>query len=38
MEILQFLGILLILSDLKDVGKVNRVHHWQIGLGMLIFG
>lgn len=33
---LKLAGALLLLSDLKDVPKTDRVHHWQIGLLLLL--
>jgi len=31
-------GVVLVLTDLNDVGKVDRVHHWQIGAFLILLG
>jgi hypothetical protein len=29
------IGVVLIVSDVADIGKVDRFHHWQLGVGIL---
>jgi hypothetical protein len=36
MNNLQLLGAFLFGHDLHDVPDVSRLHHWQLGLGMLL--
>lgn len=31
LEVFNLLGELLIWDDLEDYGKLDRIHHWQIG-------
>lgn len=38
MTTVQLLGVLLLLSDGKDIGKFDRIHHWHIGAALLLFG
>lgn len=28
-------GLALLLDDIKDIGKTDRIHHWQLGATML---
>ena len=37
-NIVKFIGALLMLSDIKDLGKFDRFHHWMLGAGLVIFG
>ena len=37
-EIVFETGKWILLDDIKDLGLINRIHHWQIGLLMLGFG
>ena len=34
----QFLGLVVMLSDLKDIGKFDRLHHWHLGALMILVG
>jgi hypothetical protein len=34
--ILQLLGAYLVLDDIDDLGKLDRIHHWQIGAAMVL--
>jgi hypothetical protein len=42
MNLLQWFGLILFLDELKrypqDIGKLDRIHHYQIGLALLLFG
>jgi len=38
LDYLSRLGELLLLDDIKDFGKFDRIHHWHIGLLLMIFG
>ena len=38
MSFVQLIGALLVLSDIKDVGKFDRIHHWHLGAALLLFG
>lgn len=37
-HITERLGRLLLESDRKDFGRMERMHHWQLGLTMVIAG
>lgn len=36
--ILGLAGIPVLLSDFKDIGRVDRFHHWQIGALLILVG
>lgn len=38
MTVIQWFGLLLFLHDIRDVPKLDRVHHWQIGALLVWFG
>ena len=38
MSLMQLIGALLVLSDINDVGKFDRIHHWHVGAALLLFG
>jgi len=38
MTFLQWIGAFLILTDWKDVPKIDRLHHWQLGAALLFLG
>ena len=29
-------GVSMIMDDIKDVGKIDRIHHWMIGLILVV--
>lgn len=35
-KVLQILGAFLLGDDAEDIGKFDRVHHWQIGAAMIV--
>jgi hypothetical protein len=34
-EVAALIGVAVIISDIVDVGKIDRFHHWQLGAGIL---
>jgi len=38
MSLMRFIGVVLVLTDLQDLGKFDRLHHWQLGAAMVILG
>lgn len=34
-DIIWLIGLALILDDAKDIGKFDRLHHWQLGATMI---
>lgn len=36
--LLQLFGLLLFLHDIRDLGKVDRIHHYQIGVVLMYLG
>lgn len=35
LEAIGLIGLLLLLHDAKDFGKLDRLHHWQYGAAMI---
>ena len=38
MSFLQFIGLLLLLDDIRDIGKLDRLHHYHLGLALVFLG
>ena len=38
MTLMQFIGLIVLLHDIGDLGRLDRLHHWQIGAFLLVTG
>jgi len=38
LELIEEMGRMLLEDDKKDIGKFDRLHHWQLGLPIMILG
>ena len=37
-DALKKIGVILLADDAADIGKLDRIHHWQIGLFLYALG